>query len=248
MFPYDNAVLSYLFSESCADGDVLLGKDAVPYYSKEGKFYPICGHGFWNNHYGADAFCQALGFTGGTLRKDRGKYQQDAVEIGICNPFNTIDRCDGGYNTYSFAGNCRVGNNVKVFIACDENTLGSVLSSCSGKTGKFYNRLGDFNMEYYLRPFTILYTNFFIFDRLARYQCTTGQGESGKSIDSRIICTRTKCEEECRRNDQCKAYDFTTKCKFDSCRLYGENTPTTDNGIDQRIYCKEVDDSGKIRF
>ena len=105
----------------------------------EGKFSPICGHGFWDNQYGAVAFCQALGFTGGTVRKDRGKYQQDAVMIGICNSFNEIDRCAGGYNTYDFATNCRVGNNVKVFVACDENTSGSVSSSCSGKTGKLDN-------------------------------------------------------------------------------------------------------------
>ena len=137
--PHNYAVLWRLFSESCADGDVLLGKDTVPYYYKEGKFSPICGHGFWNNHYGADAFCQALGFTGGTLSKDRGKYEQDALFIGTCNSFDAIDRCAGGYNIYKFARTCRVGNNVKIFVACDDNTSGSVLSSCSGKTGKLDN-------------------------------------------------------------------------------------------------------------
>ena len=116
-----------------------MGKDAVPYYHKDGKFSPICGHGFWNNQYGADAFCQALGFTGGTLSKDRGKYQQDALMIGTCNRFDAIHQCDGGYNSYKFPGRCRVGNNVKVSVACDENISGSVLSSCSGKTGRLYN-------------------------------------------------------------------------------------------------------------
>ena len=136
---YDYTVLRHLFSESCAEGDVLLGKDDVPYYYKDGKFSPICGHWFWDDQYGADAFCQALGFTGGTLRKDEGKYQQDAVMIGMCNSFDAIDRCTGGFNSYAFPSNCRVGNNVKLLVACDESIPGSVLSSCSGKTGKLDN-------------------------------------------------------------------------------------------------------------
>ena len=119
-------------------------KDAVPYFCTEGKFSPICGHGFWNNRYGADAFCQALGFTGGTLSKDgrkirkkkQGIYEQDAFMIGTCKSLDAIDKCAGGHNTYSFVPNCRVGNNVKVFVTCDGNTLGSALICGSGKIEK----------------------------------------------------------------------------------------------------------------
>ena len=115
-----------------------MGKDAVPYYCKKGKFSPICGHGFWNNHFGADAFCQALGFTCGTSTKYRGKYEQDAIMIGTCNPFDAIDQCTGGNNSYSLdeKHNCRFGNNVKVLVACEGNTSGSEMNSGSGKIGK----------------------------------------------------------------------------------------------------------------
>ena len=55
----------------CRNGDVKISKDGTPYFFWNGKFYPICGHWFWDTKYGAKSFCQKLGYMNGHIKEKR---------------------------------------------------------------------------------------------------------------------------------------------------------------------------------
>lgn len=115
----------------CVDGDAGLDVEGIPYVFWSGEWSPICGHYFWNSQHGAQAFCQKLGYTTGTYKREYSEYCKDAIEIGVCRPGETIDSCTGGSNKYQKTGWCSAGNSVKITIACNGNPQGSSLSTCN---------------------------------------------------------------------------------------------------------------------
>ena len=62
----------------CKDGDVRIrprtkfgpGIPLWPEVFHAGKFYPICGHYFWDSDDGAATVCKMLGFSGGKRKYD----------------------------------------------------------------------------------------------------------------------------------------------------------------------------------
>ena len=104
------------------------------------SWVPICGHFFWNNHIGANKFCQRLGYDQGHV-SGNGKgesYSIDAFKIGKCNDDDNWLQCGGGCNDYDVGGtcsndvnmDCSAGQLVKINITCEGNI--SETNSCKG--------------------------------------------------------------------------------------------------------------------
>ena len=78
--------------------------------------------------------------------------------------------------------------------------------------------------------------------------CRKGQGEYGAFInDIRGLDLKT-CKSNCQAYGGCIAIDFTNTNTFksgSSCRMYEENTPRSDAGEDNRIYCAFEEKGGK---
>jgi len=72
-----------------------LAADGTPYLFWDDKWYPICGHYFWNDNHGVDAFCRELGFSSGTRRISNSNYGEDAIKIGSCKAGEDIASCTG---------------------------------------------------------------------------------------------------------------------------------------------------------
>ena len=111
--------------------DVRLIEGKFPEVMVNGEWFPICGHYFWNDIYGASLFCQRLdskyssGIT--TERRDL-PLERDGILIGQCCS-NDIDllSCGCGTNTYleqtSFYNvKCTAGDPSTVEIECIEPT------------------------------------------------------------------------------------------------------------------------------
>ena len=120
-------------TETCAEGDVILVQEGIPFILWNGNWSPICGHWFWDNDDGANAFCRKLGLTGGSVNKEHAAYSVDAIEIGSCRSADTMDSCTGGHNEYKNTGVCHAGSPVKITISCDGIMQGSQKKSCKGK-------------------------------------------------------------------------------------------------------------------
>ena len=106
---------------------------------------PICGHYFWDNHYGAMLFCEKMGYKSGKVSgKGAGqKYFQDSFKIGKCNDGDKWENCSGGCNEYesggkcdeSWSGYCTKGQEVKITIECSGGVKPKVkpkTTSCPG--------------------------------------------------------------------------------------------------------------------
>ena len=81
----------------------------------------------------------------------------------------------------------------------------------------------------------------FIFLFIADWKCNSGQGESGKSIHALRSISLDMCGQKCLQFDGCIGFDYTNTDLYQSsssCRMYGQNTPRTDPGVDHRTYCK----------
>ena len=52
--------------KGAANGDARVRGDprewSVPEVFKDGNWYPVCGHYFWNNHEGAASVCKGMGY------------------------------------------------------------------------------------------------------------------------------------------------------------------------------------------
>ena len=104
------------------------------------SWVPICGHFFWNNHIGANKFCQRLGYEQGHVsgNGERESYSVDAFKIGKCNDDDDWLQCGGGCNDYDVGGtcsndvnmDCSAGQLVKINITCKGNI--SETNSCKG--------------------------------------------------------------------------------------------------------------------
>ena len=97
----------------------------VPEVLYEGKYYPICGHYFWNNDDGATIVCKELGFARGTRLSTRAVYEVDAMPVGKCNSGETLDKCTAGGNAWGNFnyggwgdGYCKKGNRIGVQVIC----------------------------------------------------------------------------------------------------------------------------------
>jgi hypothetical protein len=112
------------------DSAVVTGVSFVPevYYTEDGKYYPICGHYFWDSNWGATLVCNVLGFQFGTCEATEVSYNIDAMPVGRCTPdidFK-LDACTGGGNDFGnfnyHDGWCRQGNNIGVRVVCSQIT------------------------------------------------------------------------------------------------------------------------------
>merc|ERR1711971_132686 len=86
--------------------------DKMPYVWRSGKWVPICGHYFWDNHNGAKLFCEELGFPegrliGGTYGAGSVTLPEDALKIGKCNSGDSWLGCTGECNDLEIGGYCR---------------------------------------------------------------------------------------------------------------------------------------------
>ena len=96
----------------------------TPYYFYQGKFRPICGHWFWNNNDGATSFCKKLGnYESGTVSLLRKTYDEDAINIGECQPNDDIMKCKGGFNSYDLHEKCKTGHKVSIGINCKPGNI-----------------------------------------------------------------------------------------------------------------------------
>jgi hypothetical protein len=96
-------------TQACRDGDVRTATGAAPvegvwlypeiFYA--GTFYPICGHYFWDNNYGASTFCRHLGFKQGERRISRATFPKDSIGLGRCHKTDRFPLCTAGGNSWS---------------------------------------------------------------------------------------------------------------------------------------------------
>ena len=130
---------------SCGDGDVRIsahstlsaGSVMIPEVSLNGKFYPICMHGFQDDNHGAETICKKLSFKTGTVKKIGEAFEKDAMPVGKCKQDEELVTCTGGDNAWgNFVGDdgqrCKKGSPVSFGIICTggKNT---VASSCGGQ-------------------------------------------------------------------------------------------------------------------
>ena len=107
----------------------MLADDGTPYIYWNDVWSPICGHGFWNNDYGATLFCQKLGYDSGTKTPVKGKFtSMDALDLDVCGQNDHWLGCAGGY---SLSARCSAGNPISITIACQGNSAET--SSCKSK-------------------------------------------------------------------------------------------------------------------
>ena len=101
---------------------VAAGERFVPEVLFEGNYYPICGHYFWDNDYGAETICKALGFDGGAKTNTAAKYEEHAMPVGKCNQGEALDKCTGGGNgwgDFDYQSSwCTSGNGIGVDVTC----------------------------------------------------------------------------------------------------------------------------------
>ena len=112
-------------------------KDGTPEFFWNAKFSPICGPWFWENEYGAESFCQTLGYTNGSIihTDSADKYTVDAITIGKCYAGEELEACSGGCNEKGVGNGCAecaAGESVKFTISCEGHNEGTEKSTCEG--------------------------------------------------------------------------------------------------------------------
>ena len=112
------------------DGDVRAASGAaveagvafVPEVLYKSKWYPICGHYFWDNKHGAETICKGLGFPTGTLQKTSKHYDSDAMRVGACKVGEQLRSCTAGGNVWgqldTSGGRCKKGHRVGITVTC----------------------------------------------------------------------------------------------------------------------------------
>ena len=102
----------------CQDGDVKLQTDGTPFLFKDDRWFPICGHYFWDNNHGAKSFCKQLGYTEGWISETRLTYSEDSIRVGKCEEGEYLMSCTGDDNSYETGGSCSAGNDAGISIEC----------------------------------------------------------------------------------------------------------------------------------
>ena len=115
--------------------------DGTPQIFWDEVWSPICGHYFWDNQHGASKFCEKLGYDGGAYsgRGSGETYGYDSFRLGKCNDNDIWPDCTGGCNEYevggicadSWSGYCTSGEEVKITITCDGDSI-LTSTSCTG--------------------------------------------------------------------------------------------------------------------
>ena len=82
------------------------------------KWFPICGHWFWDDNNGATAFCRKLGYPSGTVARTFHSYDENSLKVGGCLPGEDLSDCSGGGNEYRTTYSCKPGNKEAVSITC----------------------------------------------------------------------------------------------------------------------------------
>ena len=115
--------LAYLFISLsvCSNGDVGFFSDNIPKIFWRGKFFGICGDGFWNNNYGAAIFCRRLGYEGGVVKRTQGKSTStmESLFVGTCVVNDTdLADCKGGNNVYKIGSysTCTTDDEAKLLV------------------------------------------------------------------------------------------------------------------------------------
>ena len=120
--------LAYVAAGGCTDGDARVasgttvgaGKAMYLEVSYKGKWYPICGHHFWDNHHGANTLCKQLGFSSGKQSPTKAKFSVDAMPVGNCGASQRLNKCNQGGNAWgNFAysnGWCKKGTAIGVTV------------------------------------------------------------------------------------------------------------------------------------
>jgi len=130
-FPTINGAKLDLRQETCANGNAKLAADGTPYLFWDDKWFPICGHYFWNDNHGVDAFCRELGFTTGSRKISNANYGEDAIKVGACRAGEDIRSCTREQNFYRVDSDCKPGTGNNAFtITCAGNPKGTELNSC----------------------------------------------------------------------------------------------------------------------
>ena len=111
--------------------------DGIPEFFWGSRFWPICGHWFWKNNYGAKSFCERLGYPDGhVIGEGLGmKYTKDAIRVGKCYEGEELESCTGGCNDKGVGNGCAkcaAGENVKISIRCKGHTDGIEKLTCKG--------------------------------------------------------------------------------------------------------------------
>ena len=113
----------------CVDGDVRVasgttlgaGKKMYPEVHYLGRWYPVCGNHFWENHHGATTFCKQLGFASGTQSRTRAKFKVDAMPVGKCAAGQKLNKCNQGGHAWGNltyrSGSCKAGKAIGVAVS-----------------------------------------------------------------------------------------------------------------------------------
>ena len=63
----------------------------------------------------------------------RRKYETNAIEVGTCHSYDTIDSCSSGHNHYKNTEDCKANSPVKINITCSGHLSVVEKASCTGK-------------------------------------------------------------------------------------------------------------------
>ena len=115
----------------CRNGDVKLDKDGTPMIFWDSVWSPICAHSFGDNRYGADKFCQKLGYTTGILMKIERNFTVDKFMIGLCLKDDVWPFCTGRDNVRKIGSKWKdcTGN-----LACGHSNTNGIKVQCSGES------------------------------------------------------------------------------------------------------------------
>lgn len=183
------------------------GEAFVPEVLFEGKYYPICGHYFWDNDLGAGSVCKSLGFTGGNdihaTSRTGHVYDTNAMPVGGCMDGEDLTKCTGGDNAwgnFDFRdGRCKRGNSVGVKVTC-------------------YTQGAFVRMHMYI----FLYVCTFIHVWLYMYLFTCVHGGLGLCQQGKIYTEHVSCPQDTIKEDRCfvpqdKAFSICSRlpdCKY----------------------------------
>ena len=91
-----------------------------------GAWRPVCGRRFWDNEYGADAACRAMGYSSGRISRNPYEYvDEPAVWVGRCKPHQLPGSCSDDWHIHcgrnSVGGcSCKAGDSVAFDVHCDD--------------------------------------------------------------------------------------------------------------------------------
>ena len=116
---------------TCKNGDVKLEKDGTPMIFWDSAWSPICAHSFGDNRYGADKFCQNLGYTTGILIKTERNFTADKFMVGLCLKDDVWPLCTGKDNMRIIGSTWKdcSGN-----LACGHSDTNAIKIQCSGES------------------------------------------------------------------------------------------------------------------